>query len=220
MDKTMLMELTADIVAAHVSNNAVPAGSVGGLISAVHGALNQVGESAAPVTEVLVPAVSVRSSVKRDGVICLDCGRKLKMLKRHLNVDHGLTPAAYRERWGLAGDYPIVAPDYAEKRAELAIKIGLGRKRSVDLVQAPTSQPVTETPPAPVTKIAPRRAKARGPKSVAAKLPVQPKPDAKVTPASTAKTKAAASPTSRKAKVAATKSEPALAGGVDSPDAK
>ncbi|MXO59355.1 transcriptional regulator [Altererythrobacter salegens] len=74
------------------------------------------------------PAVSVRASVKKDHIVCLEDGKKMKMLKRHLMTDHGLTPDEYRARWGLAADYPMVAPDYADKRRELAKKIGLGRK--------------------------------------------------------------------------------------------
>ncbi|MGZ3270704.1 MAG: MucR family transcriptional regulator, partial [Croceibacterium sp.] len=84
-------------------------------------------ESAAPAARP-DPAVSIRSSVKRDHVVCLEDGKKMKMLKRHLMTDHGLTPDEYRARWGLASDYPMVAPDYADKRRDLAKKIGLGRK--------------------------------------------------------------------------------------------
>lgn len=74
------------------------------------------------------PAVTIRSSVKRDAIICLECGAKLKMLKRHLSTDHNMSPDDYKQRWGLAADYPLVAPDYAARRRELAVKIGLGRK--------------------------------------------------------------------------------------------
>ncbi|MGX7927773.1 MucR family transcriptional regulator [Tsuneonella sp. HG094] len=124
----MLITLTADIVAAHVSNNNVRVEDVPALITTVHQALNGLG-STAPAEEARPdPAVSVRASVKRDHLVCLEDGKKMKMLKRHLMTEHGMTPSEYRERWGLAGDYPMVAPDYAETRRDLAVKIGLGRK--------------------------------------------------------------------------------------------
>lgn len=128
MQSEALIELTAEIVSAHVENNTVGAGELPALIQTVHDALASLGQPAAPAPEVLTPAVPVRSSVKADAIICLDCGAKLKMLKRHLGTDHGLTPSEYRERWSLKNDYPMVAPDYAAKRSELALKIGLGRK--------------------------------------------------------------------------------------------
>jgi predicted transcriptional regulator len=124
----MLITLTADIVTAHVANNNVDVSALPSLISSVHTALTGLGQ-AAPVEEVRPqPAVSVRSSVKNDHIVCLECGTKMKMLKRHLMTDHGLSPEDYRARFGLSADYPLVAPDYAEKRRELAMKIGLGRK--------------------------------------------------------------------------------------------
>ena len=122
-----LITLTSDIVAAHVSNNNVNLDDVPALIQKVYGALAGLG--AAPQAEVKPePAVSVRASVKNDHIVCLEDGKKMKMLKRHLMTDHGLTPAEYRTRWGLPADYPMVAPDYAEKRRALAKEIGLGRK--------------------------------------------------------------------------------------------
>ncbi len=126
--KETLITLTSDIVAAHVSNNSVPVDDLGSLITNVYGALAGLG-GAAPVAEVaLTPAVSIRSSIKADHIVCLEDGKKLKMLKRHLMTHYNLTPDQYRARWGLAADYPMVAPNYAEKRRELAKKIGLGRK--------------------------------------------------------------------------------------------
>jgi len=122
-----LITLTSDIVAAHVSNNNVSVDEVPTLIRNVYGALAGV-DSAPAVEEKLEPAVSVRASVKADHIVCLEDGKKMKMLKRHLMTDHGLTPAEYRARWGLAADYPMVAPDYAETRRRLAKEIGLGRK--------------------------------------------------------------------------------------------
>jgi predicted transcriptional regulator len=122
-----LITLTSDIVAAHVSNNSVSVDEVPALISNIYNALASLGATpAAP--EKLEPAVSVRASVKADHIVCLEDGKKMKMLKRHLMTDHGMTPAEYRARWGLPADYPMVAPDYAERRRVLAKEIGLGRK--------------------------------------------------------------------------------------------
>jgi len=122
-----LVTLTSDIVAAHVSNNNVAVEDVASLITNVFGALAGLG-NAAPVVEARPePAVSIRSSVKKDHLVCLECGKKMKMLKRHLSTDHNITPDQYRTRWGLGADYPLVAPDYADRRRELAVKIGLGR---------------------------------------------------------------------------------------------
>ncbi|WP_324827561.1 MucR family transcriptional regulator [Qipengyuania zhejiangensis] len=123
-----LITLTSDIVAAHVSNNTVSVDEVASLISNVYAALAGVGGAAIASVEIPEPAVSVRSSVKKDHLVCLDCGKKMKMLKRHLSTEHGLTTDEYRARWNLASDYPMVAPDYAATRRDLAVKIGLGRK--------------------------------------------------------------------------------------------
>ena len=124
-----LITLTADIVSAHVSNNSVAVSDLPLLISNVHGALSGLGdqpEAPAPRPE---PAVSVRSSIKPDYVVCLEDGKKLKMLKRHLMTHYNLTPDQYRQKWGLSPEYPMVAPNYAEQRRTLAKKIGLGTKR-------------------------------------------------------------------------------------------
>jgi predicted transcriptional regulator len=124
-----LITLTADIVSAHVSNNNVAVGDVAGLIQNIHGALAQLGQ-AAPEPEVRQePAVSVRASVKPDFIVCLEDGKKLKMLKRHLMTHYNLTPEQYRAKWNLPADYPMVAPNYAEQRRSLAKKIGLGTRR-------------------------------------------------------------------------------------------
>lgn len=128
MTDTMLLDHVADIVSAHVSNNSVAANELPGLIQSVYASLAKLGQTPEPVEEKLTPAVSVRSSVKADAIACLECGAKMKMLKRHLSSEHGITPAEYRARWDLPADYPMVAPDYAAKRKELAVKIGLGRK--------------------------------------------------------------------------------------------
>ncbi len=122
-----LITLTSDIVAAHVSNNSVAVEDVAALITTVYGALSGLGDGAPAVEEKPEPAVSIRSSVKKDHLVCLEDGKKMKMLKRHLMTEHGMTPDEYRQRWGLGSDYPMVAPDYADTRRELAKKIGLGR---------------------------------------------------------------------------------------------
>jgi predicted transcriptional regulator len=126
-----LITLTSDIVAAHVSNNTVSVDEIGGLISNVYTALAALGQSATVVEATPEPAVSIRASIKPDYIVCLEDGKKLKMLKRHLMTHYNLTPDQYRARWNLAADYPMVAPNYAEKRRELAKKIGLGRKPGV-----------------------------------------------------------------------------------------
>lgn len=129
-----LLVLTAEIVAAHVGKNSVPAGDLSDLIKNVHGALVGLASPAIPATTEQAgrpdPAVPISKSVRPDYVVCLEDGRKLKMLKRHLSTAYGMTPAEYRARWGLPADYPMVAPNYAEKRSELAKAIGLGRGRS------------------------------------------------------------------------------------------
>jgi predicted transcriptional regulator len=126
--KETLITLTSDIVAAHVSNNNVNVDDVPSLITNVYGALAGLGSAVAAPEQRPEPAVSIRASIKPDYIVCLEDGKKLKMLKRHLMTHYNLTPDQYRQRWGLAGDYPMVAPNYAEKRRELAKKIGLGRK--------------------------------------------------------------------------------------------
>ncbi|MDF7774276.1 MucR family transcriptional regulator [Sphingomonas sp. AOB5] len=124
-----LITLTADIVAAHVSNNSVAVSDLPTLIQNVHGALSGLGTVAAEPEVKQEPAVSVRSSVKPDFIVCLEDGKKLKMLKRHLMTHYQMTPDQYRAKWNLPADYPMVAPNYAEQRRTLAKKIGLGTKR-------------------------------------------------------------------------------------------
>ena len=123
-----LITLTSDIVSAHVSNNRVSTEDLSMLISSVYGALAELGASIPAPEAAPEPAVSIRSSVKNDYIVCLEDGKKLKMLKRHLMTRYKMTPADYRLRWSLPADYPMVAPAYAERRRELAKKIGLGRK--------------------------------------------------------------------------------------------
>ena len=124
-----LITLTADIVAAHVSNNSVSVNDLAQLIGNVHGALAGLSGSGAAVEVKLEPKVPIRSSVKPDFIVCLEDGKKLKMLKRHLMTHYQMTPDQYRTKWGLAADYPMVAPNYAEQRRALAKSIGLGTKR-------------------------------------------------------------------------------------------
>jgi predicted transcriptional regulator len=124
------IELAADIVSAYVSNNSVPAGDLPGLIDQVHGALQKTAGSAPePEAEPLKPAVSIKKSVMPDYIVCLEDGKKFKSLKRHLRTHYNLTPEEYREKWGLQADYPMVAPNYASARSELAKKMGLGQQR-------------------------------------------------------------------------------------------
>ncbi|MBB2160319.1 MucR family transcriptional regulator [Gluconacetobacter sacchari] len=131
-----LLELTAQIVSAHVSNNSVVADGVPDLIRQVYQALTSLGQ-AAPEPEKLQPAVPIKRSVFPDYIVCLEDGKKLKMLKRHLQSAYGMTPEQYRERWGLPTDYPMVAPNYAERRSTLAREIGLGRKITATVEEAP-----------------------------------------------------------------------------------
>lgn len=167
---TDLLELTADIVSAHVSNNSVSVTDLPGLISAVHQSLAGLGTSAQPVEEEQAPAVPVRSSIKPGYIVCLEDGKKLKMLKRHLMTHYQLTPDAYRAKWKLPADYPMVAPNYAELRRSLAHKIGLGRKAAAPVaVEAPIA--VVAAPAAPAKK--PRAAAAK--KAAAPKAASEPK---------------------------------------------
>jgi predicted transcriptional regulator len=129
-DSETLVTLTADIVAAHVSNNSVAISDIPLVIRSVHDALAGLSSKAEPEPEPQQPAVSVRASVKPDYIVCLEDGKKLKMLRRHLMTNFGMTPDDYRAKWNLPKDYPMVAPNYAEKRRELAMQIGLGRKGS------------------------------------------------------------------------------------------
>lgn len=128
MKKEELLALTADIVSSHLSNNSVPASELPRLIEEVYQTLQSVSERQAEA-EKPVPAVPIRKSITPDHLICLEDGKKLKMLKRYLKTRYNMTPDEYRARWGLGSDYPMVAPNYARQRRELAKKIGLGTKR-------------------------------------------------------------------------------------------
>ncbi|AZO33577.1 MAG: transcriptional regulator [Mesorhizobium sp.] len=123
-----LIELTADIVSAYVSKNAVPVSSLAELIESVNSSLARIGQPIEAEKPVQAPAVNPKRSVTADYIICLEDGKKFKSLKRHLMTHFGLTPDEYRQKWGLAHDYPMVAPSYSESRSNLARSSGLGRK--------------------------------------------------------------------------------------------
>lgn len=128
MEQTNLITLTADVVAAYLANNSVNVRDVPNVINSVHASLSDVGQpEAPPVTK--TPLVSARASVKPDYIVCMECGAKQKMLKRHLATAHGLTPVQYRSDYGLPATYPMTSPNYSALRRNLAKAIGLGRHR-------------------------------------------------------------------------------------------
>ena len=129
MAEQSYIELTADIVSAYVSNNAVAAGEIPALISQIHAALTRIGGGHAEISvEQLKPAIAVKRSVTPDHIVCLEDGKKFKSLKRHLRTQYNMTPEQYREKWGLPPDYPMVAPNYAAARSKLARDMGLGQQ--------------------------------------------------------------------------------------------
>lgn len=123
-----VLSLTAEIVAAHVSNNTVPLADLPALIQQVFQTLSSIGNGGPQQQPRPEPAVPVKKSVMPDYIVCLEDGKKLKMLKRHLKTAYNMTPEKYRERWGLPSDYPMVAPNYAKQRSQLARELGLGTK--------------------------------------------------------------------------------------------
>jgi predicted transcriptional regulator len=138
-----LLSLAAQIVSAHVGHNPVPVGDLPALIKSVYATLVQP-EAQTPEPEKREPAVPIKKSVFADHIVCLEDGKKLKMLKRHLHTSYGLTPEQYRVKWGLPANYPMVAPNYAEKRSELAKAFGLGRKAEApepEAVRKPVGRP-------------------------------------------------------------------------------
>jgi predicted transcriptional regulator len=167
-----LLGLTADIVSAHVGNNTVSVADVPALISSVYGALAGLGGSSEAEKPAPTPAVPVRSSIKPDYLVSLESGKKMKMLKRYLMTNYSMTPDDYRKKWGLAKDYPMVAPNYAEQRRTLAKSIGLGR-RGGRTAAAPAAAPAAKR----------TTAKAAAKPAAAKKSPGRPKaaakPDAK-----------------------------------------
>ncbi|TCM12999.1 MucR family transcriptional regulator [Novosphingobium sp. PhB165] len=155
-----LLSLAADIITAHVRNNSVPSDQLTQLIETVYGSLAGLGKTPEPAVEApREPAVSIRASVKPDGIVCLECGSKFKMIKRHLTTDHQLTVEEYRRRWNLPASYPTIAPDYAERRRELAKTIGLGRKKGSKVAVKAKAQKVApvaaELAPEPAAVMAP-----------------------------------------------------------------
>ncbi len=157
MTDESLLTRVADIVCAHVSHNSVATDDLAGLIHSVYASLASLGQTAVVVDDKREPAVSIRTSIKPDSIACLECGAKFKMLKRHLSTDHGLNPIEYRARWNLPASYPLVAPEYAQRRKELAVKIGLGRKPAP---AAPAKAPPVKAAPAKTApaKAAPKKA--------------------------------------------------------------
>jgi len=138
IDTSELLSLTTEIVSAHVSNNEIPANDLSHLLQSVFDTLRALaGDDPAPVE--LTPAVPIKRSVTDDYIVCLEDGKKLKMLKRHLMTAYGMTPEVYRAKWGLRSDYPMVAPNYSLKRQELAKKIGLGRKPQIAAAPDPVA---------------------------------------------------------------------------------
>ncbi len=128
-DKSNLLDLTAEIVSAYVSNNTLPGDQLTSLIQQVYHGVAVLSGVAQPEEPKATPAVPVRKSVKPDEIVCLECGKGQKVLKRHISSAHNLTPEEYRAKWNLAPDYPMVAPNYAERRSQLAKEIGLGQKK-------------------------------------------------------------------------------------------
>lgn len=130
VDSSDYIELAADIVSAYVSNNSVPASDLPGLINDVHNALLRVTSGApAPAGDSLKPAIPPKKSVTNDYIVCLEDGKKFKSLKRHLRTQYNMSPEEYREKWALGSDYPMVAPNYARARSQLAKQMGLGQQR-------------------------------------------------------------------------------------------
>ncbi len=177
--KKTLLELTVQIVSAHVGKNQIAPAALPALIEQVHAALRSVGQEQAPAVSVekQQPFVAAKRSIFPDYIICLEDGRKLKTLKRHLRSTFGLSPEQYREKWGLAPDYPMVAPNYAQHRSRLAKQLGLGRKQQdaeaeldTGEIDEPVHQAALSQPPAPEPRETRRRAEHTA-ASVFAKFP-------------------------------------------------
>lgn len=144
MEKQTLLTRTADIVSAHVANNSIATGDVAGLVERVYGSLAALGQPGEEAPAEKVPVVSIRALVKPDYLVCMECGAKQKMLKRHLTTAHGMSPEEYRKDYGLPASYPMVAETYSDRRRYLAKQIGLGRKpgeRPKQLAAAGQDQP-------------------------------------------------------------------------------
>jgi len=194
-NKETLLGLTADIVASHVANNNVATNDLPALIGNVYSALQGLNNSAPAQQPEPEPAVSIRASIKPDYLVCLEDGKKLKMLKRHLMTQYQMTPADYRAKWKLPADYPMVAPNYAAQRRKLAHEIGLGRKAQ-PAAAAPAAAPASKraakpkaasSSPAKATAKATAPAKAPKAPAKAAKAPASAKPAKAPAPAKAAK---------------------------------
>ncbi len=194
MNDTDLIGLTADIVSAHVSHNSISTAEVPALIRSVYEALDRAGQPEIKAQPAPEPAVPVRSSIKPDYLVCLEDGKKLKMLKRYLRTNYNMTPDEYRAKWGLPKDYPMVAPSYREARSTLAHQIGLGRKPAAVAAAPKAAKAPAKAPKAP--KAAAKTAKAP---VKAAKAPVA----VAKAPAKPAKAAAPKQPGIRAAKAAA-----------------
>ncbi len=138
---TNFVELTSDIVSAYVAQNAVRPSDLPDLIASVHGALAGLAKPSQPAAEPLTPAVPVKKSITPDYIICLEDGKRFKSLKRHLRTQYDMTPDQYRAKWGLPSDYPMVAPNYAAARSELAKTMGLGQQRRKSTAKGKARKP-------------------------------------------------------------------------------
>jgi predicted transcriptional regulator len=168
-DNTVLLECTTAIISAYVANNTIQKENLSGLIADTFKSLARVDQTQAPVEE-LKPAVPIKRSVQPDHIICLEDGKKFKSLKRHLMTHYNLTPQAYREKWGLSGDYPMVAPSYALARSELAKKMGLGQRRTQAAITAsvkPTKKAAAEKMGVPEKASAAKKGASRRPAAAA-----------------------------------------------------
>jgi predicted transcriptional regulator len=208
--KETLIGLTADIVAAHVSNNNVSVNEVAGIIRNVHDALSGLAAPAPVEAPKAEPAVSIRASVKPDYIVCLEDGAKLKMLKRYLRTRFDMSPEDYRAKWGLPKDYPMVAPNYAEMRRGLAVKIGLG-KAGKSAPKAAAAKPAAEKPASAKPPVAEAAAAAPAP---VRKAPAKPRAEK---PAKAAAADAKAEPAAKKAPRAAKAAKPAGTPATDAP---
>ena len=173
-DETLLA-LVADIVTAHVSHNSVSIGDLPTLIQSVFGALAALGQDAPITEEPRSPAVSIHASIKHDALTCLDCGKKAKLLKRHIATEHGLTPSEYRARWNLPADYPMITAEYAARRKGLARHIDIGRKPKPASIAVPV-EPILA--PSSSHKAAPKRKTGEKASEVALVEKPAPKPKA------------------------------------------
>ena len=168
-----VIEMAAEIVSAYVRNNSVPVGELPTLLQSVHDALGGILTGAKPEApkEPLQPKVPVKKSVTPEYIVCLEDGKRFKSLKRYLHSEHGLAPQDYREKWGLAKDYPMVAPAYADARSNLAKTMGLGRKAgAMPTLEMPEPEPepeVVEAEPMPKTEAAAKKPRRRNAKAEA-----------------------------------------------------